>query len=102
LTHPKVARRRLQPCKPASAKSFLDPVGHTQGVGNDRQGRIHCADGGKKACVGDIEVIELMRFAVQIEDGTRAVRPKARRAGLMRRAADGNILAEIEVTVQEN
>ena len=51
---------------------------------------------GKEAGVGDIKIVELVRLAVQVEHGGGRVRAEAAGAGLVRRAADRDVLAEIE------
>lgn len=52
---------------------------------------------GKKACIGAIEIVDLVGLAVDVEDGLHRVGSKPHRAGLMRGSADRNVLAEVEV-----
>ena len=42
-------------------------VSHAQRIGDDGQAGIHGCDRYKEACVDDIEIIQIVRLAVQIE-----------------------------------
>ena len=50
------------------AQSLDDAVSHTQSICYDRQGGIDRSDRWKEAGVGDIEIVEFMRLAIDIED----------------------------------
>src|SRR5581483_2493058 len=79
-----------------SLQSLRNPIGDAQGVGDDGQRRVDRADRRKEAGIGEIEVVELVRLAVEVEHRVSRIDAEARGAGLVRGPADGNVLAEIE------
>src|SRR5665213_1983044 len=48
-----------------SAYPLLYAIGDPEGIGDDRQCRIHRANRGKEARIGDVQVIEFVRLARQ-------------------------------------
>ena len=73
----------------------------THGVGHDGQRRIHRAARREEAAVDDIEIVEVVRLAVHIECRVPRIAAEAGRPALMGRAADRDILAEIERARQD-
>src|SRR6185312_17046417 len=78
-----------------------DRVGDAQRVGDDGQRRIDGTDRREKAGVGDIEIVDAMRLAVDVEHRGRRIAAEAQRAGLVRSAADRHVLAEIKRALEE-
>src|SRR4051794_38513624 len=60
-----------------------DAIGHAKGVGYDSESRIHGANGRKETCVRHVQVVELMGFAISIEDGTRRIIAEPKRPRLV-------------------
>lgn len=58
-------------------------VGYANGVGDDGQGWVDGGGGGEEAGVDYIEVVELVGFAVDVEDRGGGVVAKAERAVLV-------------------
>src|SRR5690242_18703956 len=85
-----------------SSQALRDPVRDPQGVGDDGQRRIDRAYRGKEARIGDVQVVDLVSFAVQVEHRGPGVGAEARRARLVRGAADGNVLAEIQRAMEKD
>src|SRR6185437_13623810 len=85
-----------------SCEPLLYAVGDAKRVGDDGQGRVHRADGRKKARIRQIEVVELVRLAVEIEHGGLGVGSETRGAGLMGGAAERDILSQIERALEED
>ena len=69
----------------------------SQRVGDDGECGIHRATGAKEACIDNIEVIELVRFAVAIERAGFRIVSKTDRAVLVRNAGKRNALAEEQI-----
>src|SRR5665213_1449253 len=92
---------RTRSYRDAGAQPLLDPVGDAQRVGDDGQGRVHRSDRGKEARVGEIDIIAFVRLAVQVQDRRGRVASEACGPRLVRRAADGNVLSEVEAPLQE-
>ena len=46
-------------------------VGDADGVGDDGEGWVYGAAGGEEACVDDVEVVEVVGLAIDVEDGGR-------------------------------
>ena len=62
----------------AGAEPGRDGLGHPQRVGDDRQRRVHRGAGDEEARVGDVDVVELVQLAVQVERRGRGVGAEAR------------------------
>jgi len=56
-----------------STQTLRYPIGDSQRVGNDSQRRIDRLDRGKETRVGNVEVVELVRLAVEIEHRARRI-----------------------------
>ena len=57
---------------------------------------------GEESRVGGVEVVELMRLAVRVEHGRPWIRSEFQRSGLVGRAADRDVLAEIEFALEKH
>src|SRR3954453_17421197 len=66
----------------------------TQRVGHCRQSWVHRAGGGEEARVDDVEVVHVVRFAVEVERRAPGIGAEAHGAALVRDAGDGDLLAE--------
>src|SRR6185312_6376597 len=81
-----------------SPRSSVHPLGNPirdpQRIGNDGERRVHRADRRKEARIGDVQVVELMRLAIDVEHRRLRIRTEPRRAGLVRGTADRDVLAE--------
>jgi hypothetical protein len=75
---------------------FQNAIAHPQRVGHDRQGWIYGGDRDKEAGIDDIEIVEIVRLAVEIESRRLGIQPETSRSRLMGRAGDGNLLVKIE------
>src|SRR5213078_3720580 len=81
----------------ALPESFEQVLAHAQGVGDDRQRRVHRADGYEEARVEDVEVVELVGLAVDVEHRRLGIAPEPGRPRLMRGRGDGHALVEVHV-----
>jgi len=72
-------------------------IANAQRICHDRQTGIHRPDRYKKTCVDDIEVIQVMRFAIQVESRCLGVVAETHSSGLMCRSTDRDVLAQIEL-----
>ena len=70
-------------------------IPHPQRIGDDRQGWIHRATGGKEASIHHIEVLDLMGAAVQIQHRGERILPEAAGSHLMGDAFDGQLAREV-------
>ena len=66
------------------------------------QRRVHRADRRKEAGIGEIKIVEFMCLAIQIKHGSRRVSSETCGPCLMRRSANGNVFAKIEIALQQN
>src|SRR5437868_9550624 len=80
-----------------SSQSLQQVISHADRVGDCGQRRVYRTDADKKARVHDIQIVELMRLAVDIEDGVFGIAAEAARAGLMGAAGDRYVGLHIEV-----
>src|SRR6478736_3818336 len=78
----------------ASAEALQEVVANAQGIGHRRQGRVHGPDAREEAGIDDIQVVELVGLAVDVEDGGRSVGPEPDGAGLVGDAGDGDLVLE--------
>ena len=72
-------------------------IGYADGVGDDGEGGVDGAGGGKEAGVDYVEVVELVGFAVDVEDGGGGVVAEAEGAVLVAYAFEGDALFEVGV-----
>src|SRR5215475_1910677 len=71
-------------------------IADAQRIGDDSERRVHGADRDEETGIDDIEVIKVVSLAIEIERRCLGVAAEADGPGLMRRAADRDVLAEIE------
>ena len=72
-----------------------------QNVGNDRQRGVHRSAGNKEGPVDDVEVVDIVGAAVQIQHRCLRIRPEAAGAVLVADTLEGDALRKIEL-VREN
>ena len=72
-------------------------VGYADGVGDDGEGWVYGAGGGEEAGVDDVEVVELVGLAVDVEDRRGGVVAEAEGAVLMADAFERDALFEVGV-----
>src|SRR3954466_11238954 len=63
----------LAVCGIASCQPLVDPVADAKRVGDDRECRVHGADRREEARVDDVEVVDFVRLAVDVEDRRRRI-----------------------------
>src|SRR5206468_11832777 len=89
----------------APCRSLLHPfdqvLSDSQRVRHDRQRRVHCAAGAEKAAVDDIEIVEIMRFAVDIKGACPGIVTEAHRADLVSDARQRNSLANKQIAREQ-
>ena len=78
-------------------QSLCEMFGHPDGIGHRRQRRVHGADADEEAGVDDIQIVELMSFAMNVEDGGLRINAEAAGAGLMRNARDRDVGLQVRV-----
>jgi hypothetical protein len=76
-------------------------VANPERVGDDRQSRVHRGARREKAAVDNVEVVDLVRPAIDVERRRPGVMPEADRAVLVAGAGDRQALAEIGVLRQQ-
>src|SRR5438045_9062430 len=72
-------------------------ISDSQCVGDDGKRRIHGATRTEEASIGNIKIVELMRFAVAIERACLWIISKTNRAVLVRNSGKLNALSKIQV-----
>src|SRR5262249_52576127 len=80
-----------------SRQSLQQVIAHADCVGDGGKRGIHRADADEKARVHDVEVVELVRLAIDVEDGGFGIAAEATGAGLMGAAGDGNVGLHVDV-----
>src|SRR5581483_4697606 len=75
---------------------------HAQRVGHDRERRVDRAAGNEEAAVDDIEIVEVVRFAVNIESAGFGILAEAHRADLVRYAGKRNALADKQIARKQS
>jgi hypothetical protein len=76
-------------------------VADPQRIGDDRQGRVDSGARHEKAAVDDVEVVDLVRAAVDVECRALRVAAEADRAILVARAGNRQALSEIGILRQQ-
>ena len=71
-------------------------IAHPQSVGDDGKRRIDGAAGGKKGTVHDIEIPDVVRAAVEIQDRSLRIRSETAGAVLVSDAFQGDGFLEVE------
>src|SRR4029078_3914018 len=78
-------------------QSLGEMLSHPDGIGHRRQRRVHGADADEEAGVDDIQIFQLVRFAMSVEEGGLRINAKAAGAGLMRNARDRDVGLQVRV-----
>src|SRR5215216_234757 len=76
-------------------------VADAEGVGHRGQRRVHRADAREEAGVDDVEAVELVRAAVDVEHRAGRVGAEAARTWLVGAAGDGNVVLNIGMARDE-
>src|SRR3954469_6560852 len=76
-------------------------VADAQRVRHRGQGRIDRADAGEATRVDDVEVVDLVRAAVRVEHGRRAVAPEAAGPRVVRDARHGDVVLAVRVAREQ-
>ena len=94
--------RRLRPRFPDGSQTepVRDPVGHPQRVGDDGQRRVHRGAGDEEAGVGDVEVVQVVQLAVEVQRGGGRVGAEADGPVLVGHAGDAEPAAAVAVVLQ--
>ena len=87
--------RKIHLVTSVATDSFKEVIAHTYCVGDDRKGWIYRAAGNEKAAVDDIEIVEIMGTAVQVEHGGFWILAKFAGANLMTKAVHWHLRCEI-------
>src|SRR3954454_16331624 len=85
----------------ARAETLEQVVADAQRVGHRRQRRVHRADAREEARVDDVEVVDLVRAAVGVQDRGGGVAAEAARPGLVGYAGHRDLVLEIGVVAQQ-
>src|SRR3989440_10803494 len=88
-------------CRPSGSEPLEQVVPDAEGVRHRGEGRVHGADARKDARVDDVEVVELVRAAVRVQDGRGWVAAHATRAGLVRAAGDRDLVLHVREPVEQ-
>src|SRR5918993_225924 len=78
-----------------------DAIGYAQSVGDDGQGRVEGSNGWKEASIRHVHIVEIMDFAVAVEDRSRGILAEPKRSRLVRRPTDRRVAAKIERPIEE-
>ena len=76
---------------------LCEMLGHPNGIGHRRQRRVHGADADEEAGVDDVQIVELVSFAVDVEDRGLRIGAEAAGAGLMSHARDRDVGLQVRV-----
>jgi hypothetical protein len=79
-----------------SFQTFEQTVSDSQGVGDDSQGRVHSSEGGEERSVHDVEIINVVRAAVQVQHRSLRIRAEPAGAVLMSDSFQRNGFLQIE------
>src|SRR4051794_10479572 len=85
----------------SSAESFDQVVPDPQGIGDGRERRVHRADAGEEARVDDVEVVDLVGPAVDVQGGGSRVGAEPDGAGLVGGRPDRHALVHVDAVVQQ-
>src|SRR5215472_14109662 len=99
LTRPRADQNWLVEIATADVASYLqafgEMLGHANRIGHCGKRGVHRPDAHEKAGVNYVQIIQLMSFAVDIENGAFRVRAESAGSCLMRHTRDGDIGLEI-------
>lgn len=84
-----------------SAEPREETVADPQRVGDGRQGRVDRADAREEARVDDVEIVQVVGLAVDVQRGGSRVGSETDGARLMRRRADRHALVQVDAAGQQ-
>src|SRR4249919_2107396 len=93
--HPTAGQATRRPSVRALREAIEEMVANAQRIGHRRQRRVHGTDAREEAGVDDIQVVNLVGTAVDVQDGRRRVGPEAGGPGLVGDAGDRDLVLEI-------
>jgi hypothetical protein len=76
-------------------------VGNSNRIGDDRQRRIHRPARGEEGAVDDVEVVEGMSAAIEVENGSGWIGPETAGAILVTDTFDVDVFFEIGVPIED-
>src|SRR5262245_29271988 len=76
---------------------LCEMLGHSDCIGHRRQRRVHGADAHEEAGVDDVQIVELMSFAMDVENRGLRIGAEAAGAGLMSNARDRDFVLQVWV-----
>src|SRR5581483_7218958 len=82
------------------AESCEEMLPDAQRIRHDRQSGIHRTTGGEETAVYNVEIIEIMGFAIDVEHGGVRIAAKTQSSILMRHAGEGD--ASRNIRLQRN
>ena len=80
-----------------SAHPFLQVIAHAQRVGHNRESRIDSSRRGEEAAVDDVEVVDVVRPAIRIQDRRLGIAAEADGAVLVCHTGEGNPIADEQI-----
>ena len=79
-----------------SRQPLQQVIGHTDRIGDRGEGRVHRSDADEEARVHDIQIVELMSLAVDIQYRGLRIGSEPARPGLVGTAGDRNVCLHID------
>src|SRR6266567_1213943 len=83
------------------SQAFHQVVAHSKCVGHDGERRIDSSARWEETPVHNVEVVDVMGFAVRVQYRSLRVLPKANGAVLMSHAGEWNLLSHVEVSPKQ-
>ena len=85
-----------------SSPPRCDLIGNTQRIGDDGQCRVDRTYRREKTGVGNVQVIEFLGLAVEVDNGRRRIGTEAGGSRLVCSSADRDILAEVKAAFEQH
>jgi len=82
-------------------KSRSQVIPDPQGIGHDGEGRIHRPARREHAAVNNVKIVQVVSLAVDIEDRSLGIVPKANRPALVGHPGQRDLLADEQVTSKQ-
>src|SRR5208283_104551 len=86
----------------ARAQALQNMIAHAQRVGHDRQRRIHRRARREEAAIHDVEILEIMGFAIHVQRRSLGIVAKTDGAILMGDPRQRNALSDIQVASKQS
>ena len=83
------------------AKTLAQVVADAEGIGHDRQGRVHGSARREEAAVDDVQIVDFVRLAVDVERGRLRIAAESDGAVLVRHARQRNSVSNKQVAGHE-